>query len=119
MSIASKYNHSAPKFTFKFDGTPTFTSLKDAYVEGKENTFTLRGLYISDKGKFGPAPVAITDKVFFNLPKHLTATVEEMLKDEELIAATNAGKVGFAIYPYDKDGKTCYGVEWIDIETVQ
>lgn len=119
MGIASKYNTSAPRFSFKFDGKPTFCQLDDLYVEGQKTVFVLRGLYLSDKGKFGTAPVAITDKVFVNLPKFLTATVTEMVKDAEFVDAVNAGKVSFSIYPYESHGKTCYGVEWIDTESIQ
>lgn len=118
MSLADKYNHTTPTFNHELpDGAP-FKSLKDLYNGEKgENTYVVYGLYINKKGKFGDAPVAISEDFSINLPSHLCDTVTEMLKDKELVEAINAGKFGLEVYAYTPKEykKTCYSVKWVDL----
>ncbi len=118
MGIASKYNKGA-RFTFQTDTSNfVFRSLEELYKEGADKRFVrVRGMYINRKGNFGDSPVVLHDRFFVNLPQHLTGTVQEMLQDDDLIAAINAGCVGFKVYKYQdsKFHKDCYSVEWVDV----
>lgn len=118
MSLADKYNHTAPTFTHQLPDNAPFKSLKELYNGEKgENKYIVRGLYINTKGKFGEAPVAISEDFSINLPSYLCDTVREMLLDKELVEAINAGKFGLEVYEYTpKDyNKTCYSVNWVDL----
>lgn len=118
MGFAEKYNHNTPTFIHELPDDAPFMSLKDLYNgENGDNTYFVYGLYINKKGKFGDAPVAISEDFSINLPSHLCDTVTEMLDDKELIEAINAGEFGLEVYEYTpKDyKKTCYSVRWVDL----
>lgn len=118
MSLADKYNRTAPTFTHQLSDNAPFKPLKELYNgENGENKYIVRGLYINKKGKYGDAPVAISEGFSINLPSHLCDTVTEMLQDKELVEAINAGKFGLEVYEYTpKDyKKTCYSVKWVDL----
>ena len=120
MSIASKYNHGA-RFTVQFDADTPFTSLADLYNNnGAGYVYLLRALFINRKSRYGDAPVAVAgdgeNLVKINLPRFMLETVQQMLMDSEFIEAVNNKAVGFNIYPYDKEGRTCFSVSWLDVE---
>lgn len=120
MSIASKYNHGA-RFTVHFNSDTPFTSLTDLYNNnGAGYVYLLRALFINRKSRYGDAPVAVAgdgeNLVKINLPRFMLDTVQQMLMDSEFIDAVNNKAVGFNIYPYDKEGRTCFSVSWLDVE---
>lgn len=120
MSIASKYNHGA-RFSVQFDADTPFTSLADLYNNnGSGHVYLLRALFINRKSRYGDAPVAVAcdgeNIVKINLPRFMLETVQQMLMDSEFIEAVNNKAVGFNIYPYDKEGCTCFSVSWLDVE---
>lgn len=119
MGIAEQYNK-ASRFTTDVDTKDfKFFDLADLYhtIPNGETT-VIRGMYINHKSKFGDAPVLVTDKMFVNLPKHLTDTVNEMMHDSAFVDAVNQGKVGFTIYTYKdkKYNRDCFSVTWVDID---
>lgn len=115
-NFASKYNKGLG-FTRKPVENAVYTNLKELYSKYEEKKiYVVQALYINTKSKFGDSPVALVNGNLVNLPSHLTETVKEMLKDEELISAINEDKFGFKIYHYEtKNGKQGYSVNWIDI----
>lgn len=120
MSIASKYNHGA-RFNVQFSAETPFTSLADLYNNnGAGYVYLLRALFINRKSRYGDAPVAVAgdgeNLVKINLPRFMLETVQQMLMDREFIDAVNNKTVGFNIYPYDKEGRTCFSVSWLDVE---
>lgn len=118
MSLADKYNHTTPTFTYQLPDNAPFKSLKDLYNGEKgENKYIVRGLYINKRGKYGDAPVAISEDFSINLPSHLCDAVTEMICDRELVEAINAGKFGLEVYEYipKEYKKTCYSVKWVDL----
>lgn len=120
MSFA-KFNHSPAKFDYELPKDAPYKKLEELYDKSGEtakNTYNVRGLFISTKGKFGDHPVIVSDDFFIDCPKHMTADVREILGDNENIDAINAGKVAIEIYQYEssKYNKTCYGINWIDVE---
>ena len=120
MSIASKYNHGV-HFNVQFSAEAPFTSLADLYNNnGAGYVYLLRALFINSKNRYGDAPVAVVGEgenmVKVNLPRFMLDTVKNMLLDDEFIEAVNNKTVGFNIYPYDKDGRTCFSVSWLDVD---
>lgn len=117
MSIASKYNHGA-RFDYQIPKDATFVSLGKLFErDGKGTVYTLHGLYVNHKSKYGDAPVAICENELVNLPKHLLDTVKQMLLDDEFITAVNNELIGFTIYAYTvkNDSALRYSVSWCDI----
>lgn len=120
MKFAS-LNHTPAKFDFELDENAPYKKLEDIYVDSDneaDNTYTVRGAFISTKGKFGDHPVLVTDTFFIDLPKHLTADVRQILSDNEAIAAINGGKCAVTVYTYQskKYGKKCYSINWVDVD---
>ena len=114
-NFASKYNRGLG-FTRKAVENAIYTNLKELFSKyGEEEMYVVQALYINTKGKYGDSPIALVLGDLVNLPAHLTETVKEMLKDEDLIKAINEDKFGFTIYHYEKDGKQGYSVNWVDI----
>lgn len=115
--FASKFNKAR-----KFDvDTRNFNyeSLADLFnANGKDKVYPLTAIYINNKSKYGKAPVFATDYCFVNAPSHMLDTANEILSDDEAVAAINNGEVGFVIYPYtaEKFNRDCFGVNFVDIE---
>lgn len=121
MSIASKYNK-GNNVHFDFKAPKEFKYVSLGYLYNlpayKDKVHHLNALYINRKGRFGDSPVAVTDNELVNLPAHLTDTVRDMMNDEELVQAVNAGKVGFKVYEYNTANRSepCYSVNWVDLD---
>lgn len=117
MNMMNRFN-SNRRFTFEATDDMPYMSLAELYAKhGANAIYPLRALYINTKSKFGNAPVAITDTCFVNLPKHLLATVENMINDREVVQYINDGNAAFVITQYvprNYPDKVAYSVEWID-----
>lgn len=108
------------KFAEKFNKKPLFdidtTGFEYKKISELEvgTIYTLRGIYINKKSKYGDAPVFITDTCFVNIPNHMLDTCLDILNDDENIAEINVGNIGFHTYKYTnkKFNKVCYGVEF-------
>ena len=118
MGLMDKYNKGGIRFNVDIEGF-TFCNLKDLYDRVKDELIPINGIYINTKGRFDNHPVAIVSaySLLVDLPPHLTADVEEMLKDEEVVDAIRNNKVGFTIHEYTQEtyNKKCYGIHWEDI----
>lgn len=116
-NMMNKFN-SNRRFTFEASEDMPFMSLAELYLKhGADMVYPLRALYINNKSKYGPAPVAITDFAFVNLPKHMVSTVEDMINDKEVVAYINEGNAAFQITQYiprNYPDRIAYSVEWID-----
>lgn len=116
MSVASKYNK-GNKFEFNFPKNVHYTSLAEfADFQGEEPA-VVRCLSINDRSKYGAQPIAWLDKdIALNMPRHMLASVQEMIADPEVVEAVKAGKLGIKARPYTaKDGKDYIGTEWVDL----
>lgn len=118
MGIMSKYNKGG--VTFEVDIKDfKFVTLEDLFKRGP-SVYPVDGIYINKKGAFNDHPVIIsaTNKMLVDLPAHQTETVIEILSDDEAVSAIKAGKVGFSVRSYEqkKYKKTCYDINWEDIE---
>lgn len=115
MSI-SKFNHKGNIFNFQAGADFQYYKLKDL-AQYNDKIFPLRALFISTKGRYGDAPVAVTDLFYVNLPAHLLADVKNIIQDAEIVADINAGKCGFKVRAYqNQNGGESYSVEWVDTE---
>ena len=105
----SKYNRAGQEYK----------TLGGLFEEAPEIIHPIRSIYINTKGKFGDAPVVVSDGYNINLPKHMTATVQEMLADPEAMALIRAGKVGLSIYEYTNEeefpGDVFYGATFEEL----
>lgn len=119
MSFANKYNTIVNPFTYQTDSTFEFKTLEELYTAyGPDEVYTLRGVWINPKGNYGPAPVAVCDEFYVNLPGHLLETAHMFIEDEETVNDINAGRCGFKIHTYYQETykKDCYGITWVDIK---
>lgn len=92
-----------------------YKNLKDLYTDDPDTVYTVRGIYINDKSKFGPAPLFALDNFYVNIPSHLLDVCQKMISDSEAVADINAGKMGFRIYTYEgNSGTTCYSVAFVN-----
>lgn len=117
MSIADKYNKTKV-FNFTIPSEYQYHSLSDLFEKnGKNKTYPVKALYINKKSRYGDAPIVATDECLVNLPSHLLDTVKEMINDDELVDAVNAGKFGFTIYTYENKQRKelCFSVNWVDM----
>lgn len=105
----SKYNRAGQEYK----------TLRGLFEEQGDLICPIRSIYINTKSKFGDAPVIVSDGFNINLPKHMTATVMEMLQDPEAMALIRVGKVGIKVYTYTNEdefpGQTFYGAIFEEI----
>lgn len=114
----SKFNHEGRRFDFQTPTTHEYKNLETLFSEynGDVSRVTVvRALYINHKSKFGDAPCLVTDFEIVNLPKFLTDDIKAIIADDEIVDDINSGRVGFTIRPYEKDGRTFYSVDWIEL----
>lgn len=117
MSI-EKYNSNYTRFDWRAENNeyvPLGTLCGDI-------VYIVHGLYISDKGKYGPQanvvledPSNPKDSITASLPQRYTDTVTDMLADGDIVADINHCKVGIRVYAYNYNDKECYGIRWVDI----
>lgn len=105
----SKYNRAGQEYR----------TLRGLYEDKPDLIYPIRSIYINTKSKFGDAPVIVSDGFNINLPKHMTATVAEMLQDAEVMTLIRAGKVGIKVYEYTNEeefpGETFYGATFEEV----
>ena len=105
----SKYNRAGQEYK----------TLHGLFEENPDLIHVVRSIYINTKSKFGDAPVIVSDGYNINLPKHMAATVSEMIQDPEAMALIRAGKVGIKVYSYENEeefpGETFYGATFEEI----
>lgn len=118
--FANKYNQKYSSYNYTFPEVPVYVKLEFLYKEnGPDMVYPVRGLFINDKGNYGPQAVIATDaSMIVNLPQHMTAKVQKMQEDEELTQAINQGLFCFKVYEYTKkdEARKLYSVEWVDLD---
>lgn len=90
-----------------------WVTLEDLYnADGDGTVYTLTGLFINQKGKYGPRPYVSTDKYLIDLPQHRLEDIKQMLEIPEIVQQVTDGKAGFTIRPYisRKYDKECFDV---------
>lgn len=115
MGIAS---HNRRETRFKVDTQGfEYKKLGELYdAKNPATVFSVYGLYINRKSKFGESPFAASDGYFISLPNHLVDEVKEILKDDTAIEQMNEGKAGLVIRPYDDyEGVTHYSADFVEV----
>lgn len=113
MSVAAKYNKGG-KWEVNLPQNVKYVKLKE--LEPKEHI--VRGIYFTEKGKYGKSVAVYDGEVMINLPSHMVTTCEEMVADIDAITAINSGKLGIMPYAYelsDYPGQTFWGARWVDL----
>ena len=109
-------NKGVKKFDYEMTDKHEYKKLEELFKENKEGVYIVRMFYTNKKSKFGENEVVVTDDYIINLPKHLTETVEQIIKDENYLKLIGEGKFGFNIYEYEynegKKRKKAYSVNW-------
>lgn len=86
---------------FNYDMTQNkFVKLREFYESEHADHGIVRGMYVSNKGEYGPSAVLVIDGWNLNLPKHMTGRVNRIRGDAEMVKAINEGKCGFKIREY-------------------
>lgn len=100
-----------------------YFKLSDLYeMNGDDATYVLKGLFINKNKpekqlkEFGASPVGILEDKLVNFPNHMLEEVEGILKDEEDIESIINGEAVFKIRQYESHAKTCYGIDWQEVE---
>ena len=115
MSISS-YN----KFNRKFDvelKDLSFVKLSDLYKESPDKEYTITGLFINKKSKFGDRPFVSTPDFLADLPAGMLGTVRDMVNDPVVVEAINEGTAGFKVVKYHSNryNRDCYTVEFVEL----
>ena len=117
MSFAKRYAKTIAQFDFKPEEDLPYISPKDLYEEDGEGViYTIKGVYLNRKSRFGESAVIMTEDFILNAPSHCTEDVQRMREDALAIEAINSGKAGFKIYTYENRYGVQYSVEWKDVE---
>lgn len=122
MGLMSKFNN-ANAFMNIDTSNFNYVSLKDLQKEVGKKPYTIKGLFVNGRAKFGDEAVAIGDHILINLPHYVVDNVKQMLEDSVVIDAIKQGRVGIKVHEYtnsfskQKDGsiKKFYSVEWVDL----
>lgn len=62
--------------------------------------YILKGLFISNKSKYGKHGIIVSSDFRLSAPKHLTDEIIEILNTPEDVKAINNGEVYFIVYEY-------------------
>lgn len=117
MSKATSYNKGSI-FDIDFENR-TWYKLEDMFNEQEGVVFHVEGLFINAKSKYGPRPFVAFDKIYLaDLPQHMTATIEQMISDPEVVEEINEGRVGFTVRAYMSKNynRECYSIRWEEIK---
>lgn len=116
MSILNKYNTTA-RFDYDNEKERSFTTLKELYeTNPKETEFVVEALFMNEKSHFGKAPVVVVGDCMVNFPQHLTESVEDMRRNNDIVDLVNERKVAFKIHEYTNKYGKAYGITWIELE---
>lgn len=94
-----------------------FITLAQLYHDEPDKVYTLAGVYINTKSKYGENPIFATNEFLVNCPVHMLETAKNIINDPLAIDDINAGRVGFKVYAYHnaKFNRDCFGVAFVDI----
>ena len=117
MSLLAKFNENRPFSDVDTTGLQ-YMGLNDLYEQfGADHVYTLKGLFINGKGKFGAEPVAILENCLVNIPRHQLDEVTAMIDDDGIVNGIKKGQGKFKIVTYtnkfSKKGKKFYEAYWL------
>ena len=109
-------NKGVKRFDYEMTDKHEYRNLEELYKENKDGVYVVRMFYTNKKSMYGENEVVVTDDYIVNLPKHLTETVEQIVKDDKYLELIREGKFAFNVYEYEytqgKETKLAYSVNW-------
>lgn len=126
MGVASKMNKGG-LFTFRFSENEEHKfinaeMLAEMDPDGKK-PFIVRLMYINKGAQFGEHGVLAgtfgKEELCLDCPSHMTDDIREWMKDAEVAAQANGGKLGVIAYKYETKNATrgyAYGLKFVDID---
>lgn len=115
MSILNKFNK-GKVFEYNTEIERTYVNLEQLFKKhGMEHIYSVQALFINTKSRFGDSPVIVSDNYLVNCPQHLTETVRDMIKEDEIVDMVNDDRVGFTIYSYKGKNGSGYSINWIEL----
>lgn len=125
MGVADKMNKGG-LFTFRFaeGNEPKFINAEALATKDPEGKtpFVVRLMYINKAGNYGDHGVLGgtlgKEELCLDCPAHMTDDIKEWMKDPEIAAQANGGKLGVVAYKYDtKNDKRgySYGLRFVDL----
>ena len=112
MTFATRHNKPKAQFNYELTDEHRYVSLKEL---DQDTIYVVQGLYISDSGLYGDAPVIVTDKYLVNAPQHLTKQVNKIIRDPRSVKQINEGLVGFKVISYTNKYGQQLTIEWVDL----
>ena len=106
-------NKGRKTFDYEMTDKHEYRRLEELYKANKDGVYVVRMFYTNKKSRFGENEVVVTDDYIVNLPKHLTAAVEKITKNDKYLELIDQGKFVFKVYEYEYNkGKKAYSVNW-------
>lgn len=117
-SFAKTHNFK-PRTNFLYDYESEFEFIKPSQLKarGSNNVYTVRAMYVSDTGLYGPAPVVCIDGYRINAHSHMVKKVEEILNCRRSVNQINEGMVGVTFTEYENKYGKQIGLKWTDLKT--
>lgn len=113
-------NKGVRRFDYEMTDKHEYRKLEELYKENAEGVYIVRMFYTNKKSMYGENEVVVTDDYIVNLPKHLTETINEIIKDEKYLNLISEGKFVFNVYEYEynqgKEPRLAYSVNWGTID---
>lgn len=125
MGVADRMNRGG-LFTFRFSEgqEPKFINaekLAELDPDGK-TPFVVGLMYINKAGKFGDHGVIggtfKNEELCLDCPQHMTDDIKDFMKDPEIAAQVNGGKLGCIAYKYQTKNDSrgySYGIRFVDL----
>lgn len=124
-----KYNFEKvnPKRIFNYDTSSfEYVSQEDVFEQIKESEgfstdeevaevpLIVHGIYINDKGNYGPQPVVALDDCYLSLPQHMLPSCQRILENQSAIDAINAEECCIFIsrYTHPRYKRQCYSFKF-------
>lgn len=123
MGIAEKYNKQGNRFNYQIPENSEHVFVKASElcetIPENEAGVTVKSMYINSKGKYGDHGVIICDTpaILIDCPNHMTETIRDMIKDDDVVEAVNNDKLAVRAYKYETKNAAsgfAYGLEFID-----
>ena len=115
----AKAHNVKPRAKFLYDYESDFEFIKPSQLKAIDSdaVYTVRAMYISDTGLYGPAPVICIDGYRINAPSHMVKKVEEVLNCHRSVNLINEGMVGVTFTEYENKYGKQIGLKWTDLKT--
>ena len=115
----AKAHNVKPHTNFLYDYKSEFEFIKPSQLKAidPDAVYTVRAMYISNTGLYGPAAIICIDGYRINAPSRMTRIVEDVLDCYRSVDLINEGKVGVTFTEYENKYGRQIGLKWKDLKT--